>query len=1787
MKYLIYKLFSGVGFFNQLFSLETAIYLANISNRKLILLIKHPLCQCGHASWVYGNFLDFFDPSYKKYLPHDLEVYYKIVPNRINNIINSDNCETIELNNRFSNTVFIDSQYKNDVVIDKFCNGRNKVVIDFDKFDKEYIYIDKSNASRCFYNFYTTKSRYILMSEICNSLRNLNYNITKDYKYDNFDIAIHLRLGDQKRTTNDIDKHSISYANSLMNIIDQLDNNDNQKKIVIMCDREDGEILTLLKNKYNIKFSNKLINPTGNLIKDFLLQKYICENSKYFIGTAGSTVSNYINYNFYLKNKPYNLYSKRILDFKDGDNFSWNKNNVTGNALSWSLFWEDNIYRVNMLTANYQIINYNSSYLSIVREINISPKKNKKVISFCLYDLNNERNKKRHFDKGVYVNYYYMKKHNYKDWIMRVYILHNAPSYIIDNIRAFGDIEIVLVDTNICLRALRYLPNDDPNVSVWLSRDLDSIVNTREECAVNDWLNKRNDKELMIMSDYHQHTWTIAGGMFGKINNNNNNISDFLVKYTNTNLTNINKFSNDCVIAEQYFYKENNYIQYYRAGKKLDNSIPFPDLSAIHCGFVGNISPIVKYYTDLQLEKVYPFLSNNSSINENDKFLYNPWKHCFKNSEPACSVIWKDDDLIMTVDPNKESGIGTWKTLNGDGKKLIELNTHIQILWENKKYLDAYMPDKNTISVKHGETWYNFNKTTPYKMKTETTKINRTIYICWTGDNIMGPNRKRCYDSLKKKCDVKVTLVTIDNLTDFIVPGHPIHPAYKYLSFVHRTDYLRCYLMYHYGGGYSDIKDSTGNWNIHFDRLENSDKEICGYPELRGQAAQSAYKLQKKMGNTQPADQVLIGCCNFICKPKGQITSLWYEKLNRILDSKLEQLKLHPADNTMIFRGGGWPTFGKNYPIKWNEIMGNIFHEVCYLHNDRLLRTLPKFVKGKYKDIELEKVNNLEKVDKNSNINFIHIPKNAGSSIKQYIQKISFINYIDHKFPDSNIDNQFIIIRDPIKRFISAVYYALEYYSGYSHIKNLINNDINTPEKWIQIWSNKQHIHHKILMNELTNISHKVCDKSTELKWTYAHQYNWISKPKYVLLMENLNDELQYLSRYLNINISISHLNNTKNKNIYDLSETSVNFLKEYYKKDYVIYDYFKKQDIRDRINICSNFDINQLVSCQKKEINIQNIVIYSNCQGKGISYFLKKVIPESKITIIENYDIIKNKKSIDTSILEKADLFIYQPISENHNIYSTSINVKNNIMNYLKSDCIKISFPYIYNDSLWIIIPPAIIDNYIGNYNEYNKYINTLPIEKLKSEGKTLDEIIELYGNNKINFNYKERYDNSMKILREKEELCDVIVSDYIEENIRREKLFFTQNHPTTSIFIHCVNQIMDLLKIDHKFKKENYKQNEINLPGSWIHTQYDINYWNFNYDVKLEQHLAEHHYIQHIKNIYNSIQNIYHLPFSIPSDVIKPLDITLKKKEFATIIPGKNSTYIYNPKNKANCIKYNNDYEISKYAFTYKKGGWDCLRHYEILANNCIPLFLDIDKCPEHTMYNFPKDLCSKILKDFNNKNISDTKYTYYLNELHKHTTERLTCKYTAEYVIKVLNNHKEISKPKILLLTNNNLNYSMATLSIGLRKLLDNNFVDYPKYTHIYNTSINYNISILEDNNIDRNDIHNKISNKFYDFIIMGSLGPDDMNIDYFFNTYKGLGNYNKNELIFIFGGDRPFNMSVKSDTLNYIKKLHNRGICFVRELNYTNNEFSDLSWVEYANKMRRDWNKKIKLIDNINK
>jgi len=46
-------------------------------------------------------------------------------------------------------------------------------------------------------------------------------------------------------------------------------------------------------------------------------------------------------------------------------------------------------------------------------------------------------------------------------------------------------------------------------------------------------------------------------------------------------------------------------------------------------------------------------------------------------------------------------------------------------------------------------------------------------------------------------------------------------------------------------------------------------------------------------------------------------------------------------------------------------------------------------------------------------------------------------------------------------------------------------------------------------------------------------------------------------------------------------------------------------------------------------------------------------------------------------------------------------------------------------------------------------------------------------------------------------------------------------------------------------------------------------------------------------------------------------------------------------------------------------KKAGWDSLRTLEIMANGCLPIFLDLDKCHAQTCIQLPKAELLEVLK------------------------------------------------------------------------------------------------------------------------------------------------------------------------------------------------------------------------------
>ena len=142
-----------------------------------------------------------------------------------------------------------------------------------------------------------------------------------------------------------------------------------------------------------------------------------------------------------------------------------------------------------------------------------------------------------------------------------------------------------------------------------------------------------------------------------------------------------------------------------------------------------------------------------------------------------------------------------------------------------------------------------------------------------------------------------------------------------------------------------------------------------------------------------------------------------------------------------------------------------------------------------------------------------------------------------------------------------------------------------------------------------------------------------------------------------------------------------------------------------------------------------------------------------------------------------------------------------------------------------------------------------------------------------------------------------------------------------------------------------------------------------------------------------------LFPISFSIPTD--KANFNTQKIKDFAFITPLNRKTYIYN-----NERDYYNDYNEARFGVTLKKAGWDCMRHYEILANGCLPYFINIESCPQSTMTSFPKQLCLKLKKDIDSKLNPKDVYDQHASEFKEHFLTNNTTKAEA---IKFINSVK----------------------------------------------------------------------------------------------------------------------------------------------------------------------------------
>jgi hypothetical protein len=200
----------------------------------------------------------------------------------------------------------------------------------------------------------------------------------------------------------------------------------------------------------------------------------------------------------------------------------------------------------------------------------------------------------------------------------------------------------------------------------------------------------------------------------------------------------------------------------------------------------------------------------------------------------------------------------------------------------------------------------------------------RYIFTMWTGTNPLTPDRAAEVYSILSNTHCPVVYLTRESLYKWEHPDAPFHPALPYLSATHISDYMRAYLMHHYGGGYTDVKFTYKQWDAAFDALENSDAFAIGYPSANPEAvalSPSYPNREAVLAEYRKDYPAFLTNCAFIFRRDTEFTREWYRRTVEILDSKLDLLRQKPARHPRDFKGTELPDGTiSDYPIEYIEI---------------------------------------------------------------------------------------------------------------------------------------------------------------------------------------------------------------------------------------------------------------------------------------------------------------------------------------------------------------------------------------------------------------------------------------------------------------------------------------------------------------------------------------------------------------------------------------------------------------------------------------------------------------------------------------------------------------------------------------------------------------------------------------------------------------------------------------------------------------------------------------------------
>jgi len=308
----------------------------------------------------------------------------------------------------------------------------------------------------------------------------------------------------------------------------------------------------------------------------------------------------------------------------------------------------------------------------------------------------------------------------------------------------------------------------------------------------------------------------------------------------------------------------------------------------------------------------------------------------------------------------------------------------------------------------------------------------------------------------------------------------------------------------------------------------------------------------------------------------------------------------------------------------------------------------------------------------------------------------------------------------------------------------------------------------------------------------------------------------------------------------------------------------------------------------------------------------------------------------------------------------------------------------------------------------------------------------------------------------------------------------------------------------------------------------------------------------------------------------------------------------------------EYHKNIQTHRFGHSQKKGGHDCLRHYEILAAGAVPVLQDLEHMPPSILTTLPKAMMMDAKKLFAEpwddtedgagtlpgaSGVSPHFYEAMVSELLNYTAKHLTTEVAARKILDTMGlgslledlNNTRRPKPTILFLScvaiDNFPSFLAASVFHGLVSLLGDSVIDVPEYDYAYSYEPwelqadpdlefrvrqelwgqGYTVGFKHKRrpHIDRTNIQARIKAKEFDLIVFARMSPYEpcnfwypfhghgLTVPQFFEDVHGW--YPPERVALLYGDDSGFDDAVVRTNVRRMGSLERAlGIVFMREL-----------------------------------